>query len=184
MRKGYQGPITAPTASSAPITAPTASSARGSANLPGSRGGGVGGGVGGGSDSRAAGARSTCCGDSGEGYAEGGGADGGICHGISGVGRGGGGEGSGSGGWKGGNGFGCDGKEGSSAFTSAWRKALWAAHTGSGISTSLARAFQRSALLGCSSARRLSSSRSIHRKRLERARQRGERGLSKDALER
>ena len=65
-----------------------------------------------------------------------------------------------------------DGKGGSSAS----RKALWAAHVGSGKSTSLARAFQRSALLGCSSAKRLSSSSSMHRKGLERARQRGERG--------
>ena len=85
------------------------------------------------------------------------------------------GEGSGIGGCGGGNGgegFGNDGKGGSSA----WRKALWAAHAGSGKSTSLARAFQRSALLGCSSAKRLSSSSSMHRKGLERARQRGERG--------
>ena len=87
----------------------------------------------------------------------------------------GGGEGSGIGGCGGGNGgegFGNDGKGGSSA----WLKALWAAHAGSGKSTSLARAFQRSALLGCSSAKRLSSSSSMHRKGLERARQRGERG--------
>ena len=78
----------------------------------------------------------------------------------------------GCGGGNGGEGFGNDGKGGSSA----WRKALWAAHVGSGKSTSLARAFQRSALLGCSSARRLSSISSVHRKNAQHSE------VSKDAL--